>query len=52
MIGWRFRTNWLGRQILQKFERWTADGQEHGQWVDATAEDLAQFYGDLYASKR
>ena len=49
MIGWRFRTNWLGRQILQRFERWTADGHEYGQWVDAKAEDMHLYYQQLYA---
>ena len=49
MTGWRFRTNWRGKLVLQRSYRVPALGP--GDWVvrwrDATTEDLAAYYGQL-----
>ena len=47
MIGWKFRINWLGRAILQRFKRWEVDGHEYGRWVDANSQDLVDYYCEL-----
>lgn len=52
MTGWRFRTNWRGKLILQRRVR---DLHVIGsmvepcmRWRDATAEDLSEYYRNLH----
>ncbi|MCY1197881.1 hypothetical protein [Variovorax paradoxus] len=44
--GYRFRTNWRGKLILQRRTRhpWCDGPLVHTAWRDATAEDLVHFF--------
>lgn len=49
MTGWRFRTNWRGKLILQRSYRVPSisPGMFDIKWRDATTEDLGAYYGQL-----
>lgn len=53
MSNWRFRTNWRGKLILQREYRVPsiAPGVWDSVWKDATAEDMGDYYRDLYKVK-
>lgn len=47
--GWRYRTNWRGKVILQRRYRTLADPPMYWEmkWRDADVKDLFDFYEDL-----
>jgi hypothetical protein len=53
MTAWRFRANWRGLLILQRRVRiirlFGSRAEPCLEWRDATAEDMAEYYRDLYA---
>lgn len=44
MNQWRFRTNWRGKLILQRRSVWRDDGRECSEWLDASTEDLGDYF--------
>ena len=52
MIGWRFRTNWRGKLILQRRIRTMRmigpSADPCYEWRDATTEDLGHYYSQLH----
>jgi hypothetical protein len=52
--GWRYRTNWRGKVILQRRYRTLDDYPMFWKmkWYDAQVEDLFDFYEDLQKNER
>lgn len=53
MNNYQFRTNWLGQLILQRHvytQRWYGD--KYYAWQDATAQDLKDYYEQLYTLQK
>lgn len=48
--GFRFRTNWRGKLILQRLDEWTDctypdySHHQYSAWRDAGAEDMSDFF--------
>jgi hypothetical protein len=47
MNGWRFRTSWFGKLILQRQIRVVQRWGPCFMWRDATTEDLGLYYQEL-----
>lgn len=52
--GWRYRTNWRGKVILQRRYRTLAGPPMYWEmkWYDAQVKDLFDFYEDLQKNER
>lgn len=51
--GWRFRSGWRGKLILQRLHHWKAydgysfDSWDASDWLDATTEDIHEFLKEI-----